>query len=462
MASTDTRTTTLTHQDTLHSQYLSSSISSLSRSRSTNSIIVRTYKQATQLYLTKRFKEALDALEPIVSPQQSPDANAAADAAGPAATATAGAVAPVHAESSAGQAAPVAQSSKPTRTKVWVFYLSLLHAIIDLGPEQGKLQFGSAKWRQLAAKAREGSIWDDIIRYGYAGNEGEVDPDVVVNLATLLLGHMQHQHLNQQRLEAYLSASAHAAQLAFLNDGVATPMSNGTSSPKELTTRLKILELYTLHVLPSNHEWDYARQFIEMNDMLDEERREAFLQALAQLKEEKDGTAQRERELQELRERELEEQRAAEEANRRREEEDERKEEDRRKAAELERTRTNAPASSSASRPANGHARNISATSNGQKPTSKSKPQKKSRPPQSANLYARASSVLNNLQRIIMQASRNMSMNSMAMFQFLMLMFAFLLLMARRDLRLRLKRLLEDGWMKVKQTVGMGVKVSYI
>ncbi|KAF7197681.1 hypothetical protein HII31_01020 [Pseudocercospora fuligena] len=442
-------TGTVTYQDTLDSQYLSSSISSLSRSRSTNSIIVRTYKQATQLYLTKRFKEALEALEPIVSPQQSPDGVGASGSG----------VGGVDGESSAGQAAPVAQSSKGTRTKVWVFYLSLLHAIIDLGPEEGKNQFGSAKWRQLAAKAREGSIWDEIIRYGYGGNEGEVDPDVVVNLATLLLGHMQDQHLNQQRLEAYLSASADAAQLAFLNDGIATPMSNGTSSPKELTTRLKILELYTLHVLPSNDEWDYAHQFIEMNDMLDEERREAFLQALAQLKEEKDGTAQRERELEELRERELEEQRAAEEAKRR---EEERKEDERRKAAELERTRTNASASSSTSRPANGHARNISATSNGQKPTPKSKPQKKSRPPQSANLYARASSVLNNLQQMIMQASRNMSMNSMAMFQFLMFVFAFLLLIARRDLRLRLKRLLEDGWMKVKQTVGMGVKVSYI
>ncbi|KAI5361992.1 hypothetical protein Slin15195_G056410 [Septoria linicola] len=441
---------TITYQDALNSQYLSSSISSLSRSRSTNSLIVRTYKQATSLYLTKRFKEALETLEPIISSQQAGD-----DAVNSGRS---------DGESSADGVAPVAQSSKGTRTKVWVFYLSLLHAIIELGAEEGKNQFGSAKWRQLAAKARGGVVWDEIIRLGYGGNEGDVDPDVVVNLATLLLGHMQSQRLNQQRLEAYLSASADAAQLAYLNEGIATPMSNGTSSPKELTTRLKILELYTLHVLPSNDEWDYAQQFIEMNDMLDDERREAFLHALATLKDEKDGTAQRERELEELREREIEEQRAAEEA---RQKEGEIREEERKKAAELEKTRTNTSTSSTASRPTNGHVKNENAATSSQRPSTQStskppsKPQKKARVPP-PNLYARASSVFSNLQQMVLEAGRGVTGNSMALFRLLMFIVAFLLILARRDLRMKLKRTLEDSWAKVKQTIGMGTKVSYI
>lgn len=444
-------TGTITYQDALDSQYLSSSMSSLSRSRSTNSLIVRTYKQATQLYLTKRFKEALETLEPIITAPQSSDVPAHDDATTEGGEYTGG-------------AAPVAQSSKGTRTKVWVFYLSLLHAIIDLDAEQGKNLFGSAKWRQLAAKAREGSVWDEIVRLGYGGNEGDVDPDVVVNLATLLLGHMQHQRLNQQRLEAYLSASADAAQLAYLNEGIATPMSNGTSSPKELTTRLKILELYTLHALPANDEWDYAQQFIEMNDMLDEERREAFLHALASFKEEKDGTAQRERELEELRERELEEQRAAEEAQRK---EQERQDEERKKAAELERARgANAPSASSSARPTNGHKAGH-ATASSQRPSAQStskppsKPQKKARAPP-PSLYARATSVFSNLQQMLLDASRGMTGNNMALFRLLMFLTAVLLIIARRDLRMKLKRGLEDSWTKVKQTVGMGTKASYI
>lgn len=435
----------MTYQDSLDSQYLSNSFSNLSRSRSTNNLIVRTYKQATQLYLTKRFAEALDTLEPIISPQRSSgDEEAQANGDGEA----------NHAP------APVAQSSRGTRTKVWVFYLSLLHAIIDLGQEEGRNVFGSARWRQLAGKAREGTVWEEVVQRGYGGEEGDVDADVVVNLATLLLGHMQDQRLNQQRLETYLSSSDGGGangHLSFGQDGISTPMSNSSSSPKMLQTRLKILELYALHVLPANEEWDYASSFIEMNDTLDEERKEAFMNALHTLRAEKDGTAQRERELKEQREREMEQQRKEEEEARRAEEAQ--KEAEQRRAAEAEKQRA------AATKPPNGSAATPARASH--KPTASqssrpSRPPKKQPSPPPSTFYHRASSVFTNLQQMVRQAGRNMNVNSLPMLRFLMFMVAFLLIISRRDLRVRLKRALGDGWVKVKQTVGMGVKVSYI
>ena len=453
MASTET----MTYEDSTNSQYLSNSFSDLSRSRSTNSLIVRTYKQATQQYLTKQFKEALETLEPIISPQQHSDehhtnGNANGD--------TNGAL-----NGTSGGQAPIAQSARGTRTKVWVFYLSLLHAIIDLGSEQGKLIFGSTKWRELVVKATQGTVWDEVVQAGYGGREGEVDADVVVNLATLLLGHMQDQRLNQQKLETYLAASdggGSNGHLSFSQDGMSTPMSNSSSSPKQLATRLKILELYTLHVLPATSEWDYARQFIDMNDMLDEERREAFQHALETLKEEKDGTAKRDRELKEQREREMEEQRVETE----RKAEEERQEEERKKAAESEKQK--------ASRTVNGSAATTPKPAPTPKPPSQqhatsSRPQNKAQkkaPPRASprpTFYRRASSILTNLQQMVLQASRNLtSGNPMILMRFVMFILAFLLIIARRDLRVKLRRAIETGWVKVKQTVGMGTKVSYI
>ena len=70
--------------------------------------------------------------------------------------------------------------------------------------------------------------------------------------------------------------------------------------------------------------------------------------------------------------------------------------------------------------------------------------------------------MLANLQLMARQASRNMNISSMLTLRFVMFLVAFLLIVARRDLRIKLRRAIDDGWTKVKSTVGMGVKVSYI
>jgi hypothetical protein len=293
---TDTANTT----DQLSSSaYLTSSLTSLSRSRSSNNLIVRTYKQATQLYLTRRFREAWDVLGTIVRGDQE-EGNTANNYDHGDDTNEEAALSP----------APVAQSSRGTRTKVWVFYLSLIHAVVELGAEEGGREFGGTEnWRSIAKKAREGTVWGEIVARGYGGQEGEVDAEVVVNLATLLLGHMVDQRANQARLETFLASSedVSAGNLMGGYDGVSTPMSSHSVSPKALQARVKVLELYALHVLPEVGEWEYAREFVEGCGSLDEERKEGFLAALDGLREEREGLKRREVELQEQREREVQE-----------------------------------------------------------------------------------------------------------------------------------------------------------
>ena len=146
----------------ISSRVLGSSISSSPSSRQGSSHISKIYKHASTLFLTRRLPEALSALEPVFS-VSSPAANVSED------------------EVSTG-AAPIASASRGTRIKVWSLYLTLLNAIVDLGPEDGKNAFGSKEWRAIVANVRDGTIWDDVIQKGYGGSEGNVDADVVINL----------------------------------------------------------------------------------------------------------------------------------------------------------------------------------------------------------------------------------------------------------------------------------------
>lgn len=163
----------------LTSSLLTSSIDSLNSSHSArsphktnSSLISKTYKSASNLFLTRRLPECLRELEPIIFPIFSHSIDDRSE----------------HCEvqnqfqHEPTEPAPIATTSKSARVKVWNLYITLLNAIIELGTEEGKAAFGSGKWRDLVAKARDGLVWEEVVRYGYHGREGLVDADVVSNL----------------------------------------------------------------------------------------------------------------------------------------------------------------------------------------------------------------------------------------------------------------------------------------
>jgi hypothetical protein len=141
---------------------MTSSVPSLSSARSQSSQIAKTYRQAANLFLTRRLPEALSTLEPIITPPSQELQNG-------------------H-DGNSQDLAPIALASRSSRIKVWVFWLTFLSAVVELGPEEGKHAFGTNKWKTLVSKARDGTVWDDIVQYGYGGIDGQVDAEVVVNL----------------------------------------------------------------------------------------------------------------------------------------------------------------------------------------------------------------------------------------------------------------------------------------
>lgn len=305
-----------------------------------------------------------------------------------------------------------------------------------------------------------------------------------------MLGQALNQILTQQRLETYLASSPDLDISGHLQRSPSRRnKTNGTNTPRDLSSRLKILELFTLHVLPRNDEWDYARSFITNSDILDEERREAFLQTLEELKDEQESEVANDEHL--TRERE----------------------EDRKQDYEAESKTRAAIAARQPSETAadhNAHRRSASEVDYGiespqkspnrlESPARMSGPSEKATstkilapkseppPPSKANaqgprapsskIPARARNVrkpgrtdvlqqgrnlLRYLQNLFGNMTGNLSGNPAAIFRTLFFVITLLSVLAQGQVRDRLRRTLGSSWDKIRNTVGMGVKVSYI
>jgi hypothetical protein len=283
--------------------------------------------------------------------------------------------------------------------------------------------------------------------------------------ATLLLAHARTQTVNQQRLENYLAAST-APNLDIssrLQESQARPSprkshpskSVGTDTPRDLNARVKILELYTLHVLLRNNEWDYAREFITLSEVLDEERREAFLLALQSLQDEQNETDNREREAQRRHEEQL--QKDLEEAKRRRIENEELE----RKIQEEEQNQSRREGSEvdygiESPKPKSAKAKRASAGTPRQNANSNTR----AITPQTYT--KRAAVIISNLRKVLENMAQSFQANPMILLRTLAFVIGLVLVLSRKDVKERIKRIMGNGWNKVRATAGMGVKVSYI
>ncbi|EGX97216.1 peroxin 26 [Cordyceps militaris CM01] len=394
----------------LFSPAMSSSFSSPAAQRQT-SHISKTYRQASTLFLTRRLPEALSTLLPLITPPAEGD----------------------------GEPTPVSSASRTTRVKVWSLYLTTLNAIVEMEPEEGKAAFGTQEWRALCAKVRDGTVWEEIVRNGYHGSEGHVDSEVVINL------------LNGGRSPGPRMSGRYASPAKG---------TSGTDTPRDLTARVKILELYTLHVLLRNNEWDYAREFISVSAVLDDERREAFLQALQSLQEEHQEKEREEREERQRQEdqlrRDIAEARRLREAGEERERRRLEDEQQARKAtSETDYGVESSPSSSPSPRRA--APRPSSSGSISSRPGAG-----RSGPGQTPTLTARASAVFTRLKTALEQIAQTLNSNPVIVLRLLGFLVSLLVMLGHKGLRQRLQRMLGASWAKVAATAGMGTKVSYI
>lgn len=213
-----------------------------------------------------------------------------------------------------------------------------------------------------------------------------------------------------------------------------------------------------------NNEWDYAREFISSSAVLDEERRDAFLQALQSLQEEQQESERKEREEKQKQEEQL--QKDIEEARRLRAENEARErrrineERAKREGTEVDYGIENTPSTSGVRNKARSGSNGsvLSRSSKSSKPSAPKEKKVVARP----GLGARAIMILSNLRNIIEQMSATFRANPVLLMRLLAFVIGVIVMFGRKGVRERVRQILGTGWNKVRSTAGMGVKVSYI
>jgi hypothetical protein len=260
-----------------------------------------------------------------------------------------------------------------------------------------------------------------------------------------------------------------------------------------------VLEIFTLHVLPRNSEWDYAKSFISNSDILDEERREAFLQTLQELEDvsthEHDVLDADDEVFEDSEERlttedeESQPQSTTQKATSKHQ----------RTSSEVDygienvhpnsNTKPSSPPTPTTSIPAPSLPTSVStpSTTKQSQPTAARSPpppsatrthfsppattprrpvhHKSSKSPANTSqnpLVAQARALYLALSHLVRNMTSALQKNPTSMLRFLLFVCVFLVAASQRRLRERVHRVTAQAWNKIRGTVGMGVKVSYI
>jgi len=77
-------------------------------------------------------------------------------------------------------------------------------------------------------------------------------------------------------------------------------------------------------------------------------------------------------------------------------------------------------------------------------------------------LVKRAAIIISNLRKLLEDVAISFKTNPIILIRTITFVVGLLVLLSRRDVKERIKKVMANGWNKVRATAGMGVKVTYI
>jgi hypothetical protein len=223
------------------------------------SVASDTYQRAAKLFLTKSFVDALSTLQPLLQ--------------------------------NTGELRRCGQLSDNTWIKAWKLYFVLLDAAAKQHEADENL---ASSWpkstrRALMTRITDGSVWREV-EVEFGGSLTQAPPDIVHGLVSLTV---------RRSLEADELARVSGSVENYLSSAADTPFNE-----HQLREYMKVLDAYVLRILPTQKEFEYAREVVELSPFYDSNSKQIMLDRIKdvqinQEEDEKEKKAQEQKRLKE-------------------------------------------------------------------------------------------------------------------------------------------------------------------
>ncbi|KAK9323743.1 hypothetical protein V1517DRAFT_319260 [Lipomyces orientalis] len=292
------------------------------------------------------------------------------------------------------------------RNHIWKLYLALLDGIMRLPSERLKDGFSKSEISQFDKLVRECAIWDQITEAFELSST--LTADMVLTLTLLCTRHTPTPDVVRVKLENYIQQN---------------PVVQGTPAYS------RVVEFYAMVILPACEKWDDARKFVLSNNQFSADKKRDMVSSLQRLKE-KSSEARAEREF---------------------------KEQQRRARRRRQQQKENNPADVNKPGP---RFRSLSVTS------SKSENDRAERrvPTDSCNALSTQEELVSQIARLWGFLARSCRRPDVLgrLLEILFTIVVVTLALAVPENRARWARIVADLWTRLKKTITMGVRVSYL
>nr|CAG8617368.1 3481_t:CDS:2 [Entrophospora candida] len=174
------------------------------------------------------------------------------------------------------------QGNNALKKRIWCLYVNLIASLLSEKSPVNTNDLYLIRFLKLPSEIVAEEIWNKVIVEGFDNEEGQVPGEIVISCVILCLN-KQIPKIARMIIEQWLISIPDT----LTQKPIQMPINETTenhNAVEDLKNYEQIIEIYILNVLPKLNDWDYAKSFLNDNDIINKDRKILYEKKLLKLK----------------------------------------------------------------------------------------------------------------------------------------------------------------------------------